>query len=229
MKIEKSSEFSSVVAKSSSETSVRQIFEFSTDSSTSSAYKVAKKLFDIVVSLLLLPLLVIGCLVLMVANPFLNRGPLFFVQSRMGRNCISFNAIKFRTMKCTIQILRGAHDPLEINRITPLGHFLRKARLDEIPQIINVLRGEMSLIGPRPDAYNHAETYVELIPGYKERHSILPGITGLAQTEVGYVHGVDGTRLKVAADQYYIRNQSFRLDAWIFWRTLQTVAGRAGA
>ncbi|WP_255200220.1 sugar transferase [Sulfitobacter sp. HGT1] len=193
------------------------------------SYRITKKLFDIVVSILLLPVFIIGSLLLVVANPFLNRGPLFFIQSRMGRDCTRFNAIKFRTMTCTNEIVRGAHDPLEVNRITLLGGFLRKARLDEIPQIINVLRGEMSLIGPRPDSYDHATTYVELIPGYRERHDVLPGITGLAQTEVGYVHGVDGTRMKVAADLHYIQNQSVHLDSWIFWRTLQTVAGRAGA
>jgi len=192
-------------------------------------YKVSKRFFDITMSILLLPVFFVGYLFLIVANPFLNRGPIFFVQSRMGLNCAPFKAIKFRTMTCTTEAIRGAHDPLEINRITRLGSFLRKARLDEIPQIINVLRGEMSLIGPRPDSYEHAKTYVDLVPGYKERHVILPGITGLAQTEVGYVEGVDGTRLKVAADLEYIQNQCFRLDTWIFWRTLQTVACRRGA
>ena len=106
---------------------------------------------------------------------------------------------------------------------------MRKSRLDEIPQIINVLRGEMSLIGPRPDCYEHAETYIESIPGYRERHAALPGISGLAQTEVGYVQGIDATRLKVAADLDYINRQSFRLDTCILWRTLKIVAGRGGA
>ena len=193
------------------------------------SYKIAKTFFDIVVSVLLLPVFVVGCLILTVANPFFNKGPLFFIQRRMGRDCTPFNAIKFRTMACTSEPVRGAHDPLEVNRITFLGGILRKARLDEIPQIINVLRGEMSLIGPRPDSYDHAEAYVDLISGYKERHAVLPGITGLAQTEIGYVHGVDGTRVKVAADLDYIQNRSFLLDTWIFWRTLQTVAGRVGS
>lgn len=138
-------------------------------------------------------------------------------------------AIKFRSMTCVAEVTRGADDPLEVNRITPLGGFLRKSRLDEIPQIINVLRGEMSLIGPRPDCYEHAETYIESIPGYRERHAALPGISGLAQTEVGYVQGIDATRLKVAADLDYINRQSFRLDTWILWRTLKIVAGRGGA
>lgn len=192
-------------------------------------YVVAKKLFDLVLSVMLLPVFLTGCLILAAANPFLNRGPMFFVQKRMGRDCKPFMAIKFRSMTCVAEVTRGADDPLEVNRITPLGGFLRKSRLDEIPQIINVLRGEMSLIGPRPDCYEHAETYIESIPGYRERHAALPGISGLAQTEVGYVQGIDATRLKVAADLDYINRQSFRLDTWILWRTLKIVAGRGGA
>ena len=132
-------------------------------------------------------------------------------------------------MSCVSEMTRGADDPLEVNRITPLGGFLRRTRLDEIPQIINVLRGEMSLIGPRPDCYEHAETYLATIPGYRERHAALPGISGLAQTELGYVQGIEATRIKVVADLDYINRQSIRLDMWIFWRTLQIVAGRAGA
>lgn len=192
-------------------------------------YVIAKKVFDMVISTMLLPVFLTGCLLLAVANPFLNRGPIFYVQKRMGRDCKPFMAIKFRSMTCVAEVTRGADDPLEVNRITPLGGFLRKSRLDEIPQVINVLRGEMSLIGPRPDCYEHAETYIETIPGYHERHAVLPGISGLAQTEVGYVQGIDATRLKVAADLDYINRQSFRLDTWILWRTLKIIAGRSGA
>ncbi len=121
------------------------------------------------------------CVFLLIANPFLNRGPLLFIQKRMGRECNHFMAIKFRTMTCVSEMSRGADDPLEVNRITPLGGFLRKTRMDEIPQIINVLRGEMSLIGPRPDCFEHAETYLNTIAGYRERHAALPGISGLAK------------------------------------------------
>tara|TARA_R110002049_G_scaffold306681_1_gene505584 strand:- start:1707 stop:2396 length:690 start_codon:yes stop_codon:yes gene_type:complete len=199
------------------------------NSRKSFAYLIAKKLFDLVISTLLLPVFLICCVFLSVLNPFFNRGPLFFVQKRMGRDCNHFRAIKFRTMSCVSEMTRGADDPLEVNRITPLGGFLRRTRLDEIPQIINVLRGEMSLIGPRPDCYEHAETYLATIPGYRERHAALPGISGLAQTELGYVQGIEATRIKVVADLDYINRQSIRLDMWIFWRTLQIVAGRAGA
>jgi len=180
-------------------------------------------------SLLLLPLLGFFALVLICVNPFLNPGRLFFVQNRMGRNCEAFPAFKFRSMREAEAIERSADCPLEVDRITPLGNFMRKTRIDELPQILNVLRGEMSLIGPRPDYFDHAVHYLIEIPGYRERHIVRPGISGLAQTEVGYVEGVEATRNKVNADLYYISNAGFRLEAWIVWRTFAVILGRRGA
>jgi len=166
---------------------------------------------------------------LFILNPFFNRGPLFFVQERMGRNCLPFKAIKFRSMMHVGEILRGHEDPIEIDRITPLGRFMRKCRIDELPQIINVLKGEMSLIGPRPDYFEHAKAFQASVPGYTERHVIRPGISGLAQIEVGYTQGCEATRKKVAADLRYIRNAGFRMEAWLVWKTLVTVLGFKGA
>lgn len=188
-----------------------------------------KRAFDLVVSLLLLPLLVICAVTLLVLNPFHNQGPLFFVQTRMGRNCKPFKAIKFRSMRPADRVARGADGPLDEERITPLGRFMRKSRIDELPQILNVLRGDMSLIGPRPDYFSHARRYVREIPGYRARHMVRPGISGLAQTELGYAVGIEATRRKVQADLFYIANTSFLLELWIFWRTLSVVAKRAGS
>ena len=187
-----------------------------------------KRAFDVATSLALLPFLAAFALVLCALNPFFNKGPLFFVQIRMGRNCRAFPAIKFRTMVSADRIVRGPDDPLETDRITRLGHFLRKARIDELPQILNVLMGHMSLIGPRPDYFPHARHYVRVIPGYRERHAVRPGISGLAQTYLGYAHGVDATVAKVRADIYYIRHAGFRMDARIFVKTLLIVFGRRG-
>ncbi|MGJ8621353.1 MAG: sugar transferase [Yoonia sp.] len=188
----------------------------------------SKRLFDLVVCLvLLIPLLVLAVL-LCLLNPFFNRGPVFFCQERMGRHCRGFTAWKFRSMSVGAGELRGAFDPLETEGITRLGHFLRRSRIDELPQIINVLRGEMSLIGPRPDCFGHAQAYLRQIPGYAQRHRILPGISGLAQTEVGYVEGQDGIMSKVETDLYYLAHACFRLDMWIAWRTLCVVLGARG-
>lgn len=194
----------------------------------SSYASVVKPAFDILVSLCLLPVLAVCSVVLLVLNPFFNRGPLLFVQTRMGRDCSAFSAIKFRTMVPAARITRKADDPLEQHRITPLGQILRKTRIDELPQIINVLRGEMSLIGPRPDYFHHARKYMRSVPGYRRRHSVRPGISGLAQTDLGYVDSTEGTRLKVKLDLHYVDNLGARVDAYVFWRTLVTVFGRRG-
>ncbi|MDQ7080722.1 MAG: sugar transferase [Paracoccaceae bacterium] len=188
-----------------------------------------KRGFDIGVSLLLVFVLIPVAGVLVVLNPFLNKGPLFYIQERMGRNCMPFRAIKFRSMIHVGEILRGHEDPIEIERITMLGRLMRKCRIDELPQIINVLKGEMSLIGPRPDYYEHAKVFRASVPGYAERHVIRPGISGLAQVEVGYTQGCEATRKKVAADLHYIRNAGFRMEAWLVWKTLVTIIGFRGA
>lgn len=185
-------------------------------------------MFDLVLSILLLPILVTIALGLLFLNPWLNAGPLFYVQRRMGKSCAPFNALKFRTMHSCNGPARGPEDPLETDRITRLGLFLRQSRIDELPQILNVLRGEMSLIGPRPDCYEHAMSYLTEVPGYRERHRVLPGISGYAQTEVGYVQGAEETQLKVEADLYYIRHRGFALELWLLGRTLQTVFRQNG-
>lgn len=191
-------------------------------------YLWAKRVFDVVVSVALLPVLAVAAFALLVANPFYNRGALLFIQTRMGQDCKPFRAIKFRSMIEVEAVARRADDPLEQDRITPLGMLLRKSRLDELPQILNVLAGEMSLIGPRPDFYDHALVYLDVVPGYRERHAMKPGISGLAQTELGYIEGLAATERKAAVDLYYIRNASLRLDLWVFWRTLCVVLGRGG-
>lgn len=189
----------------------------------------AKRTVDIVVSLLLSPIFLIVAAILLVINPFKNAGPLFYTQDRMGRDCEPFRAIKFRTMRPVEVIDRSANCPVEVDRITPLGAFLRKSRLDELPQIINVLIGDMSLIGPRPDYYEHAQHFLTNVPGYRARHAVRPGISGLAQTEVGYVHGTEATQRKVHADLHYITHSGFRLETFVFLRTLAVVFKRTGA
>jgi len=192
-------------------------------------FRVTKRVIDIVLSLLLVPVVVLVALVLLCLNPFLNRGPLFFVQKRMGRFCVPFNAIKFRSMTGEPENLRSAECPLEVDRITPVGQFMRQTRLDELPQIFNVLKGEMSLIGPRPDYYEHALHFMQSVPGYRNRHMVRPGISGLAQTEIGYASGSEETRRKVQADLYYMSNTGLRMELWLIWRTLSVIIHRKGS
>jgi lipopolysaccharide/colanic/teichoic acid biosynthesis glycosyltransferase len=182
-----------------------------------------KRFFDIFVCLLLIPLLFIFSIILLFVNPFFNPGSLFFIQDRMGKNCCVFSAFKFRTMMPVKEITRKYDDPIEINRITPFGKILRKSRIDELPQILNVLKGEMSLIGPRPDYYIHALDYLENVQGYRERHVIRPGITGLSQIRLGYAEGLEATAKKVSVDNYYIQNVSYNIELKIIGNTIITI------
>ena len=187
-----------------------------------------KRVFDIFVSLLVLPLLFIIGIILFVLNNFFNPGELFFIQKRMGKDCKVFFAIKFRTMSPIKEITRKYNDPIEINRITPLGGILRKMRIDELPQVLNVLKGEMSLVGPRPDYYMHALDYLKNIEGYRERHAIRPGITGLSQVRLGYADSLEATSNKTIVDNYYINNIGYIIDFKILVNTVFVIINGLG-
>jgi lipopolysaccharide/colanic/teichoic acid biosynthesis glycosyltransferase len=184
---------------------------------------IMKRLFDIFFSMALLPILLLFIIIVYFLNYYWNPGTIFYVQDRMGKDCKLFKIIKFRTMIDVQVITRDFNDPLEHERITHLGYFLRVARIDELPQIINVLKGDMSLIGPRPDYYEHALIYIMKIAGYKSRHVIRPGITGLSQTHLGYAEGSKAARKKVFVDQLYIKNAGFLLDSKILIKTILVI------
>jgi lipopolysaccharide/colanic/teichoic acid biosynthesis glycosyltransferase len=194
--------------------------QYSNHSYANKLFWINKRIFDIFVSLLLLPLLIIIGIILFILNRFFNSGELFFIQERMGKNCEVFFAIKFRTMTSTKEVTRKYNDPIEINRITPLGKILRKMRIDELPQVLNVLKGEMSLIGPRPDYYLHALKYLEYVEGYRERHVIRPGITGLSQIRLGYAETLEATSNKTSVDNYYIQNLGYIIELKIILNTI---------
>ncbi len=187
-----------------------------------------KRIFDISVSLLLLTLLFIIVIILPFINYFFNSGRLFFIQERMGKNCEVFHAIKFRTMVPVKEITRKYDDPIETNRITFFGKFLRKSRIDELPQILNVLKGDMSLIGPRPDYYIHALEYLKSVKGYRDRHDIRPGITGLSQIRLGYAEGLEATAKKASVDNYYIQNVGYIIELKIIINTIITIIRGVG-
>ena len=182
-----------------------------------------KRAFDVCLSLLLLPLLFLTFSILLFFNIFLNQGNVFYIQKRMGKNCKPFYAVKFRTMYSSVEVTRKFDDPIEYNRITPFGKILRKTRIDELPQIFNVLKGEMSLIGPRPDYYTHALEYLKNVNGYRERHIIRPGITGLSQIRLGYAEGLEATAKKVSVDNYYIHNVNYIIELKIIGNTIITI------
>ena len=179
-----------------------------------------KRIFDYSMCILLLPLLILISFLLLFFNKFFNPGSLFFFQERMGKNCVSFKAIKYRSMVPAKNITREYDDPIELDRITSLGKVIRKFRIDELPQIINVLKGDMSLIGPRPDYYQHALIFINNIDGYRQRHNIRPGITGLAQIRLGYAEGIEATSKKVTFDNYYIKNIGYAIELKIILYTI---------
>ncbi len=183
-----------------------------------------KRVFDVTVALALMPLFAAVTVVLLGLNPLLNRGPLFFVQPRMGRHRASFDILKFRTMRSAEGVQRRFDEEVEHDRITALGGILRRSRIDELPQIVNVLRGEMSFIGPRPDYYDFALQYCRVVEGYAHRFSVKPGITGYAQVKTGYAEGLDAVRDKAAADLVYIARASTSFELWILWQTVLKVA-----
>lgn len=182
-----------------------------------------KRVFDIFISILLLPLLILCSCFLLVLNLFFNPGSLFFIQERMGKNCCSFYAIKFRTMVPVEKITRQYDDPIELDRIKPFGKVIRKFRLDELPQIVNILKGDMSLVGPRPDYYSHALEFLKKVEGYRKRHDIRPGITGLSQIRLGYAEGLKATADKVNVDNYYIQNAGYVIELKIISNTILTI------
>ncbi|KIN64987.1 Undecaprenyl-galactosyl transferase [Sulfitobacter noctilucicola] len=186
-----------------------------------------KRVLDVVLSLLLLPALLVLACTLLLLNPWLNPGPLLYIQARVGRHDRLFRMYKFRTMRKGGPQVRFADQ--ESHRITGLGHLLRRYRFDELPQIVNVLAGQMSLIGPRPEQPEFARQFMQSLPGYARRHTIRPGLSGLSQVVQGYTTDTDGTRRKLVLDLRYISECGVRMEAYVLWRTLITVVTGRGA
>ncbi len=156
-----------------------------------------------------------------------SRGRVFFLQERVGQEGKLFTMYKFRSMYSGTATDKTTGD--EDERITKVGKFIRKTRIDELPQFLNVLKGEMSLIGPRAEFYEFAEEYETKIPFYNYRHIVKPGISGWAQVVQGYVTGADETKIKLEYDFYYIKNFSFSMDLLIFFKTIETIFTGFGA
>jgi lipopolysaccharide/colanic/teichoic acid biosynthesis glycosyltransferase len=199
------------------------------------SYTSLKRLIDVAAVLVLIPV----CLPLFAVLALLIRldspGNPIFIQERMGFRGQTFRMIKFRTMRQREVIAEAgairedAMTKSDDDRITKIGRFLRKTRIDELPQIFNVLRGEMSLIGPRPEACSLSMWYEGELPFYSYRHVVRPGITGWAQVNQGHVTDVTEVLGKLRYDFYYIKNISLWLDLLIALKTLRVIFGGIGA
>ncbi|MEG3179095.1 sugar transferase [Sphingomonas sp. LT1P40] len=193
------------------------------------AYRKVKRLADIVGCILLTPILIGPMLLIALAIRLDSKGSVIFRQERMGFRGHPFMMYKFRTMRprpafeCEEASRQDAMTQADDARITRIGRFLRRTRLDELPQFVNVLRGEMSWIGPRPEAVPLSRWYEAEIPFYFYRHIVRPGISGWAQVNQGHVADLEAVNLKLNYDFYYIKNFSASLDILIVLRTLRTV------
>jgi lipopolysaccharide/colanic/teichoic acid biosynthesis glycosyltransferase len=158
------------------------------------------------------------------------RAPVFYRQVRIGRNEESFTVLKFRSMiENAEQDGKAEWAQSEDVRITRVGGFLRTSRLDELPQILNVFRGQMSLVGPRPERPEFVESLKASIPYYSERHTVTPGITGWAQLKYGYGASQDDAVQKLNYDLYYVKNHSLMFDLVIILQTVEVVLWGKGA
>jgi len=155
-----------------------------------------------------------------------NRGPLLFRQLRVGKGGREFTMLKFRTMSAS----DGADEwtALDDQRVTTIGRWLRRTHLDELPQVVNILRGDLSIVGPRPEQPRYVAELREKIPFYDVRHLVNPGLTGWAQVKYQYGASVSDALEKLQYEFYYLRHQNLALDARIVARTVRAVVGRRG-
>ena len=186
--------------------------------------KKLKRLLDILVSFIILIITLPIMVLTAIAIKLESKGSIFFSQERCGLNGELFKVLKFRSMKHNAEKLTGPiwsqkDDP----RITRVGKFIRKVRIDELPQIINVFKGEMSMVGPRPERPYFVEKLSEQIPYYKRRLKVRPGLTGWAQVKHKYDESIEDVKIKLRYDLFYIENISLRMDFKILFRTIFVV------
>lgn len=192
-------------------------------------YGLAKRIIDIIGGLIGLVFLIILSPFVALSNGITSRGPLFFRQRRIGRGGRIIDVTKFRSMIPEAETVSGAvWASIDDDRITLVGRWLRQTHLDELPQVLNVLRGDMSLVGPRPERPEFVENLSRDIPFYRARHSVRPGITGWAQIHQDYGDSVAAAREKLEYDLYYIKNAGPILDTLIIIRTITKVLALRG-
>ena len=191
--------------------------------------RVVKRAFDVVVSLSALILAAPILAAAAIAIKLDTQGPVFFRQTRAGRFLKPFQIFKLRTMVEGAERETGAvFASRKDMRITRVGHLLRRTRIDELPQFLNVLLGDMSVVGPRPERPEFLDEISERFPYFRVRSAFKPGVTGWAQVRNGYVADIEGFDQKLAHDLYYMRNWSLSMDVSIMWTTVRTVFSLRG-
>ena len=186
-------------------------------------YLIVIRFFDIVFSLIGISIGLLISPIILILNLFWNRGPFLYTQERVGKNNKSFTIYKLRTMVKDAEKNGAVFAEKNDTRITSLGKFLRKTRLDEVPQFINILKGDMSIVGPRPERPIFVQQIAEKLPFYQTRHVIKPGLTGWAQVNHAYTTTIDDALIKLQYDLFYIKHRSIFLDINILIKTIGTV------
>jgi lipopolysaccharide/colanic/teichoic acid biosynthesis glycosyltransferase len=192
-------------------------------------YMIFKRIMDIVVVLLTVPLWVPLLLLTMIAVKLESPGPAIFTQQRVGMRGRPFTVYKVRSMRNDSEKHGAAFASKGDARVTRIGAFIRKFRIDELPQFVNILKGDMSLIGPRPEQVKFVQEFEKSIPYFSLRHIVRPGISGWAQVTQGYAAGTDEAAVKLSHDLYYVKRLSFIMDALIAIRTIGTILTGFGA
>ncbi len=178
--------------------------------------EISFSIIGLLIGLLFFPIIAIG-------NFIANRGKLFYTQERVGKNGEVFNIYKYRTMVKNAEQNGAVFTTINDSRITSFGKFLRKTRLDEFPQFINILKGDMAIIGPRPERPIFVTEIAEVMPFYETRHVVKPGLTGWAQVNYAYGDSIEDSLMKLQYDLYYIKHRSIFLDINIIIKTFSTV------
>lgn len=186
-------------------------------------YLVFVRVLDIVVALVGISIGLLFLPFILLCNAIGNRGKLFYTQIRVGKNGENFRIIKFRTMVKNAESGGAVFATTNDTRITPFGKFMRKTRIDEFPQFINILLGHMAVIGPRPERPVFVDKIAEIMPFYQTRHIVKPGLTGWAQVNYSYGDSIEDSLIKLQYDLYYIKHRSVFLDFNIMLKTFSTI------
>nr|WP_288834369.1 exopolysaccharide biosynthesis polyprenyl glycosylphosphotransferase [uncultured Flavobacterium sp.] len=186
-------------------------------------YLLIVRILEVLVSLVGLFVAVLLIPFIFLMNTIANKGSLFYTQERVGKDGVVFNILKFRTMIENSESAKAVFATVNDTRVTAFGRFMRKTRMDEFPQFLNILKGEMAVIGPRPERPFFVKEIASIMPFYETRHIIKPGLTGWAQVNYSYGETIEDSLIKLQYDLYYIKHRSFYLDFNIALKTITTV------
>ena len=187
-----------------------------------------KRVTDLVLGVLALPVLLLAVPFVFLGDLAANRGKVFYSQVRVGKNGELFRIHKFRTMRAAPEGAPNEWTSENDPRITPFGRILRVTHLDELPQVVNIIKGDLSVVGPRPEQPHYVDELSQKLPFYDLRHLVRPGLTGWAQVKYGYAGDESDAMEKLQYEFFYLRHQSLGLDTRIVGRTVRSVLGRAG-